>query len=343
MQKRAILTVCALVVLMLVASCNPAADKTDKTISSAVLSSDAVTSEDSLAWRPDAVSDENSDVANRSAFGIIDSYDGVYYYQGECDDDCLYALYSYDSDTGEKSLLVKDCYGTINATSKGVFYIGYAEKGLFWYDYDSKTSKKVCSDDIVNAVICGNAAYIITSESKIYKVDLFSRDKTKIAENAAGEYLEINGDYVYFSQGGSDGLFELHRVSTQHFDTSCILRAIPMPVRCLGDRVICRSSDAVISVDTASGERSTLIEDDAIFSVGVNGNRVFYTRVDNSTGHTELFAIDIESKRNIRIMPVHCASIYFMDTDLYLVDAVDFRIEKANLSEGGFCAEWLIK
>lgn len=339
-----ILFIVIAVMLFSLSACTNSNKGENDTETYAMEQSPAPSDDESFIWNPVQSSSFGSDACNRLGFGIIDIKDGIYYYQSECNEDCLYALYSYDSKTGEKRLLANDCYGMINASDKSLFYIGYMEKGLYRYDYAMDTSEKIYSGDVANIVSAENHIYFITGDNVLYQIDPYSGDRSMIMENVASDYLDLVGNVVYFARLNDNQLFDLYRVNVgAPQGAKCILESIPYPIKNLGKDIVCRDSDDVFLVNIENGAQSTVISDCKESFVAANGNGIFYTQTD-SDGYSEISAYNMDTGKISNLMPVHCTTIYFMDNELYLVDIVNFKVEKAILNpNGNSLTEWIIK
>ena len=330
------------------ASCNTTDDRTNAPSNSSV-QSQSVSAEtvNKLAWQPMDNATENADAANRRACGIIDMYDGIYYYQGYGDSECLYALLSYDPVADVTELLVEDCYGMINATSRGIFYIGYEDKGLFRYDVEEKSSEKICSASISNVVISRQYAYYITGGKKLYKVDLESEVISSVdLKNVSPGFLDIFDGYVYYSKLKSDRKHDLYKVNDDGVhEPECIIEDIEMPISYDGEKVICKNNSSIVMYSVDDGEEVSITEDKEIFSAAVNNNYVFYIEIDD-TGYSELNelnAVNLDTGEHTSVVTVHGDAVYFINGELYTINTVTLTVEKVDLSQNDYSIKWVVE
>ena len=103
-------------------------------------------------------------------------------------------------------------------------------------------------------------------------------------------------------------------------DVTSVCPSVSSPYQFLGKRMLYGDGSGTHLRDLTTDETIT-VATDAGWSGGANGNGVFY--VKGELGRLELWVDDIQSGKTVDLLPVQCASVYFIDGDLCLVDPVD--------------------
>ncbi len=350
------LSICIVVVAMITSSavgCSPA-DR-GVTASSSGVSSEATTvtsgagngvGEEGFIWHPELGRQFGSDVANRSALGIVDGEGGILYFQAPNGNDSLrYSLYSFDEETGETEELVADCYGMVNAVGDSVFYIGEVDQGVFRYDIATKRSIKEYDGVVLNLLALQGYLYIVNGGKELIEVELASGNATTVMRSVAGHYLEYVDGSVYFAQESPDVMnCNLFRVAVgSPRDVVTVYEGIPHPIKMVGKSVLYGDDRGAHLIDLGSGrERTVCSWGGGVGPPAANGNGVFYITSD-ADGYAELSVFDVDSGRTSMLMPVHGGAVYFVDGEILLVSPVNFDIERVILDVSDPRTELVLK
>lgn len=324
-------------------SASAAEAPTTVTVSFAGASSGAEETE--FIWRPDIGTGTGSDVANRRAFGIIDGEGEILYFQGTATNgSSAYALYSCDEESHQIKKLAPDCYGMVNVAADAVFYTGYETKGIFCYVRATGEVKELYLGDVNNLVQSGDLLYFIDGDNSLRSLHVDGGIAIEHCKNVSPNYLEVVGQYLYFSKtSNSDNSTEIYRFRCNTDGLQMIdQQTLASPLKYLGKQMLWSNSNEVY-LTNEGGTMSTVFEyDGGLAFAAANGSAVFYTRVDED-GFAELFAYDLETGKTFNLMPVHCASVCFIGSSLYLVNVENLNIERVVVDGGVPRTEWVVE
>lgn len=299
-----------------------------------------------FTWQPDLGHDYGSDVANRSASGILDGDGSTLYFQApNGSNGPLYSLYALNEATGEIEELVADCYGMINVIGDAVFYIGEVDQGVFRYDLRSKSASKLYDGVVQNLLATKDYVYMVNGANELVQITLASGEKTKVSDSVARHYLEYVDGYVYFAQLNPDEMnCNVCKVADGSPEkVSKVYDNIAYPMDMVGTRVLYSDDTGVHLIDVNTKKESTVYGREIRAGIpAANGNGVFYATTDDE-GYAELSVFDVNSGKTSMLMPVHGGTIYFVDGEIFLVNPVNFDIERVILDANDPRTELVLK
>ena len=196
-----------------------------------------VPEEEPFVWEPADLAPYGADTAN----GMADARDGVIYFQN----------YPYETlcaidAQGEIQVLAEDCHGLINASDDALYYIGYEEKGIFRFDYETGVVTKLWDGAIANMVTTKEYVFFF-AENTLHRMRKDGSNCIPVMEDLRWSYLDVVGEMVYVSRRIDDdpycsNAYSLFAIDVNAPDAITVAKeAMPSPVQHLGDRILCRN------------------------------------------------------------------------------------------------------
>jgi hypothetical protein len=155
-----------------------------------------------------------------------------------------------------------------------------------------------------------------------------------VAKTVVADYLEhVDGD-LYFAQMRPDEMnCDVCKIvvgSAGKVASACT--EIANPMKMVGTRVLHGDARGVQLRDISTG-LDTIVNPwgNGVTAPAANGNGVFYVTTDKD-GHRELRAFDLDIKRASTLLPIHGGAVYFVEGEMYLVNPVNFNIERVILT-----------
>ncbi len=300
-----------------------------------------------FVWHPEVSEGYGSHAANRCADGIIDGKEGLLYYQGvNPDGDSSLGVYVLDEKTKSTVKLADDCFGMINVAPPHVFYRGYPNGWL--YRYTLSTGEVRClyaKDDVWNILAIRESVYFIDRNHNLRWVSQEGGKSTIVASGVAGHYLEHRDGYVHFGRMNKDAAHcDLYRVQADSSgEVDLVCRDVGYIMGIGGTKVLYGDEEGVRLRDRDTGTTDTVfLKGNGALLAAMNGNGVFYVTRDRE-GYSELKVFDVETKRTITLMPVHCATVSFANDNVYLVSITGLGFERAVLDTDNPHTEWVVE
>jgi len=234
----------------------------------------------------------------------------------------------------------------VNVSSPYIFYRGYPKGWLFRYTLTTNEVRCLYSgDDVWNVLTAGKSVYFIDRNYNLRRIDQGGGKSAIVATDVAGHYLEYLNGYVYFGRMNGDAAnCDLHRVKVDsNGQAESVCEDVGYIMGCVGTKVLYGDDEGVQLRDWITGEKDTVfLKGNGALLAAMNGNGVFYVTRDRE-GYSELRVFDVDTKTTSVLMPVHCATVSFVDDSLYLVSATDLGFERAVLDAENPHTEWVVQ